>query len=360
MFFLRLILLPISLIYGLIVAFRNKLFDWGVFQSKSFPIPIISVGNITAGGTGKTPHVEYLIRLFKDKYQTGTLSRGYKRETSGFVMAKPNDNFRTIGDEPMQFLSKYPFVKVAVDEKRVRGVKKMMSLLPDLEVILLDDAFQHRWISPGLNILLIEYADIDDQQFMLPSGNLREFRSGKKRADVIIVTKSPIKSSPLEQRRIQDKLKPTPFQTIFYSYIVYKDLVPFTPPAKALLSKLDGFSLGEYKVLLITGIANSFALVDYLSQKTREVITFEFEDHHSYSVAELIRIKYDFHKISSTRKIIITTEKDYMRLKDDRLLPFLEEFPVFYLPIEIAFHNNEEETFDTYVNDYVQKNKRER
>lgn len=359
MFFLKILLLPISLIYGLLVAFRNKLFDWNVFSSKSFPIPIISMGNITVGGTGKSPHVEYLIRLFKDNYQIGTLSRGYKRETSGFVLAKPEHTFRAIGDEPLQFYSKFPFVNVAVDENRVRGVKKMMDLLPDLDLVILDDAFQHRWISPGLNILLIEYSDIDDQQFMLPSGMLREFRSGRKRADVIIVTKSPIKASPMEHRRIANILKPTPFQTIFYSYIVYKDLVPITPPAKALFTRAEGFSLGDFKVLLITGIANPFALEDYLGQKTREVIKTEFEDHHSYSIAELIRIKSDYNKISSSRKIIITTEKDFMRLKDERLYPFLLEFPVFYLPIEIAFHS-EEETFDNYVNDYVQKNKRER
>ena len=359
MFFIKLILLPISFFYGLIVAFRNKLFDWGVFSSKSFAIPIISIGNITVGGTGKSPHVEYLIRLFKEKYQIGTLSRGYKRETSGFVLAKPNQTFRSIGDEPLQFFSKYPFVNVAVDENRNRGVKKMMSLLPDLDLVILDDAFQHRWISPGLNILLVEYSDIDDQQFMMPSGNLREWRRGKKRADIIIVTKSPIKASPMEHRRIQNKLKPSPFQTIFYSYIVYKDLVPFTPVAKALFTRPEGFSLGDFKVMVITGIANSFALIDYLNQKTREVITSEFEDHHSYSVAELIRIKNDYNKISSSRKIIITTEKDYMRLKDDRLLPFLNDFPVFYLPIEVAFHP-EEENFDNVVNDYVQKNKRER
>lgn len=320
-------------------------------------MPIISVGNISVGGTGKSPHVEYLIRLLKGDSEIATLSRGYKRSSKGYLLAVPGCSHRDIGDEPLQFFKKFPEVKVAVDEKRVRGVSRLMDDFPKLKSVILDDAFQHRWIVPGLNILLIRYSDIGDRQFMLPSGYLREGRRGRKRADVIIITKSPEIFSPIEARRITDVLAPLPYQKVFFSYIKYLAPKPFTQSAKLTVSKDDDFYLSEYKVLLVSGIQNSSSLRSYLEQKTKEVNVSEFNDHHNFSIADLLRIINEFNEIVGSKKIIITTEKDSMRLLDERLYPLIDDHPVFYLPIEVAIHHKEN-GFDTLVKDYVRRNKR--
>lgn len=357
MFLIRVLLLPVSFLYGGVVFIRNKLFDFGVLSSKSFDMPVISVGNITVGGTGKSPHVEYLIRLLKQDKSVATLSRGYKRSSKGFLLTTDNHSHRDVGDEPLQFYKKYPEVKVAVDEKRVNGVATLMQDIPKLEVVLLDDAYQHRWIIPGLNILLIRYSDIGDRQFMMPSGYLREWRRGRNRADVIIVTKSPEVFSPIEARRITDLLGPKPYQKVFFSYIKYLKAKAFTPVAADILNKEECFSIGDFKVLLVSGIQNSSSLRVYLEQHTKDVKVSDFGDHHNYSIADLLRIINEYQEIIGTKKIIITTEKDSMRLLDERLFPIIQDYPVFYVPIEIVIHH-QENGFDTLVNDYVRRNKR--
>lgn len=359
MFLIRLLLLPVSFLFGVLVFLRNKFFDLGIFSSKTFEMPVISVGNITVGGTGKTPHVEYLIRMFKDEFEVATLSRGYKRKTKGFLLADKSHGFQDIGDEPLQFHKKYPTVKVAVDEQRVRGVSSLMQDYPDLELVLLDDAYQHRWITPGLNVLLIKYSDIGGSQFMLPSGQLREWRRGRNRADVIIVTKSPTVFSPIEARRITDILSPKPYQKVFYSHVKYLKPQAFNECASALQQANEKFSLSEYKVLLVSGIANAGDLKNYLDQNTKEVVTSNFADHHHFSVADLLRIINEFRQVISTKKVIITTEKDCMRLLDERLYLILKDYPVFFIPIEILIHHNEE-SFDSLVKEYVRRNKRSR
>lgn len=356
MFIIRVLLLPFSFLYGLIIYIRNKFFDAGIFSSKSFEMPVISVGNITVGGTGKSPHVEYLIRLLKDEYKIATLSRGYKRKTQGFLLADNKVSHHEIGDEPLQFYSKFPEVTVAVDEKRVNGVERLMELDKGLDVVLLDDAFQHRSIVPGLNVLLIRYSDIGENQFMLPSGLLREWRRGRDRADVIVVSKSPSVLSPIEARRITDIINPKPYQRVFYSYIKYNEIVPFNECA-VQLNNIEGFDLKEYKVLLVSGIANASSFKTYLAQITKEVLSSDFDDHHSYSIAELLRIIKEFKAIFGPKKLIITTEKDSMRLRDKRLKPILDKCPVFYVPIEVVIHHNED-SFDSLVEDYVRRNKR--
>ena len=213
--FLQILLLPFAFCYGMIMLVRNLLFDLGVLPSEKFDIPVISVGNLSLGGTGKTPHIEYLIRLMGDRMLTATLSRGYGRESKGFILASRRSNVKYIGDEPLQFVKKFHNIKVAVDEKRVRGIHKLMDKFPDLGLVLLDDAFQHRWVKPGISILLTDYHQLFTEDHVVPSGRLREFRSGAKRADVIIVTKTPKVFSPITRRRILEDLKPQAFPATF-------------------------------------------------------------------------------------------------------------------------------------------------
>jgi len=316
--------------YGIVMSVRNKLFDMGILSSKTFDMPIISVGNISVGGTGKSPHVEYLIRLLKKDHSIATLSRGYKRLSKGYLLATNNHSHVDVGDEPLQFFKKFPSINVAVDEKRVHGVTTLMTDLPKLEVVLLDDAYQHRCIVPGLNILLIRYSDIGDGQYMMPSGYLREWRRGRKRADVIMITKSPEVFSPIEARRITDVLKPMPYQKVFFSYIKYLEPKAFTSIATSLLSEREEFVLADYKVLLVSGIQNSSSLRSYLEHNTKEVVVSEFKDHHNYTIADLLRIINEYGEIVGIKKIIITTEKDSMRLLDERLYPIIEKHPVLH------------------------------
>lgn len=356
MFIVRILLLPFSILYGLITAFRNLLFNVGILKSVPHQTTSVSVGNITVGGTGKTPHIEYLIRLLKENHKISTLSRGYKRETKGFLLANDKTTYREIGDEPMQFHSKFNDISVAVDEKRRRGIEELeKQVQPD--VILLDDCFQHRWIKPSLNIVLVDYSSVGDSQFMLPTGELREFKSGLKRADIIVVSKSPNIYSPIEHRRIKELIKPLNHQTTFFSFVNYLDITPFNDAAKNIMAD-EKFDLLEYKALVFAGIAKISPLIDHLQKRTKDVLLAEFSDHHSFEPADIVRVTNQFKEIISSNKVLITTEKDAMRLKDERLAPLLEEFPVFYIPIEIGFHkvNEEEVSFDQTILEHVQAN----
>ena len=355
MFLLRVLLLPFAFLYGLITKIRNLLFDVGIFNSKEYQTKSISVGNITVGGTGKSPHIEYLINLLNEDFKLATLSRGYQRKTKGYLVANQKSTYAEIGDEPMQFHSKFNDVTVVVDENRQRGIENIeKDIQPD--VILLDDCYQHRWVKPQLNILLLDYATIGKNQFMLPSGELREWKSGKKRAHLIVITKSPKLHSPIESRRISGLIKPLKTQNIFFSYIDYKNIKPFNYNAKDLLK--NDFELKNFKTLVFAGIAKITPLIDYLKQESKEVIVNRFSDHHNFEPIDMVRITKQFNEIISSKKIVITTEKDAMRLKDQRLFPLLEDIPVFYLPIEIKFHKvgEEEITFDQTILEYVQSN----
>ncbi len=355
MFLLRVILLPFAFLYGIVTKVRNLLFDIGIFKSQEFQTKSISVGNITVGGTGKSPHIEYLINLLKANHELATLSRGYQRKTKGYLVANEKSTYADIGDEPMQFHSKFKDVTVVVDEDRRRGITNIeKDIQPD--IILLDDCYQHRWVKPQLSVLLIDHSTVDKKQFMLPSGELREWRSGKNRADIIIVTKSPKHYSPIEHRRINGLIKPLRSQKVFFSYIDYKTVEPFNDKAKALFN--NEFKLENYKSVVFAGIAKITPLIDYLKQEAKEVIVTEFSDHHNFEPVDIVRIINTFKEIISKEKILITTEKDAMRLKDERLFPLLEEVPVFYLPIEIKFHKTAEEepSFDDTILEYVRTN----
>jgi len=353
MFFIRVILLPIAFLFGIVTKTRNLLFDIGILKSKKYKTKSISVGNITVGGTGKSPHIEYLIRLLYKNHKIAILSRGYQRNTKGYVVANKDSTYKDIGDEPMQFHSKFDSITVVVDEDRQRGIENIeKEIQPD--VILLDDCYQHRWVEPQINILLIDYSTIGKKQFMLPSGELREWKSGKKRANIIVITKSPKLHSPIEHRRISSLIQPLKAQNIFFSYINYNNLKPFNFRAEALFK--DGIKLDNFKTLVFAGIAKITPLIDYLKQESKEVFVTEFKDHQNFEPINMVRIVKKFNEIIGAKKIIITTEKDAMRLHDPRLFPLLEDVPVFFLPIDIKFHKGleEETTFDKTILDYVQ------
>jgi len=338
--FLQILVFPLSIVYGAILYLRNKLYDFGIFPSTKFNVPVISVGNLSVGGTGKTPHIEYLIRLLGSEFQIATLSRGYGRKTKGFVLSGPNSTVTDIGDEPLQFSNKFPELPVAVDAKRVRGVKEILKLFPSIQTILLDDAFQHRSIKPGLSIVLTDFSKLYLNDFVVPSGSLREFRSGIERADIIIVTKCPQVLLPIERKRLIKEIKPLPHQNIYFSTIKYGEFLPLQKEKLNPFSKEYYFE-HHYSVVLLTGIANTLPLEYYLKDKVKTIIPVKFPDHHSFTKNDLEEVKKIFDNIASSNKIIVTTEKDAMRLKRPEFSAFLSQLPLFYIPIEIDFYNKD-------------------
>lgn len=354
MLFLKLILLPFSYAYGMVVWLRNKLFDWKFFKSVKFSVPVISVGNITVGGTGKSPHIQYLIALLKSQYKVATLSRGYKRKTKGFLLLDTDTPAQNAGDEPKQFKFNFPDVLVSVGEKRVNAIQKLLALPHPPNLILLDDAYQHRWVNPGLNILLIDYNHFQENDFMLPSGTLREFPSGQARADIIIMSKSPKGLSPMEKRRFVDIVAPMSHQKMFFSYIEYSSIVPLTSAAKELLLNNVESKLLDYKILLFTGIANSEPLKNYLYNSSREVVEIKFPDHHDFTENDKNKILSAYGDMLSSKKLVLTTEKDAMRIKDSTSFAFPDHIPLFYIPIQIKFHD-EKISFDETIFQYLTK-----
>lgn len=352
---LRILAFPFALLYGLITWLRNKLFDLGIFPVTEFRnIPLIGVGNLTVGGTGKTPHVEYLVKILHGKYKLATLSRGYGRSGSGFLVAENSMTTLEIGDEPKQFRHRFPDdVPVAVDGNRVRGVKKLLEKFPDREVIVLDDVFQHRRIKPGLQILLTDYASLFYEDYIMPTGNLRERRSGAKRADIIIVTKTPEMFSPLERKRIMKEIRPEAYQKIFFSTIRYGNLLPLRGvEGLQELSRETCFAEG-YTVFLMTGIANAHSLEYYLKDRVKELIPYKFRDHYEFSPADLLRLQELFNANRNEKKIVLTTEKDAMRLEKPGLKEYIGSLPMYYIPIEVAFHDHDAEEFNQQVFQYV-------
>ncbi len=333
--FLRKILFPIAFLYWLITFIRNIFYDFGIFKSYLFDIPIIAVGNLSVGGTGKTPQIEYLIRLLSENYKVAVLSRGYKRSTEGFILADENSTASSIGDEPFQFYSKFPNIQVAVDANRKNGIENLLQLPNKPEVILLDDAYQHRKVKAGFYILLTAFDDLFCNDFILPFGNLREPSSGKNRADMIIVTKCPKDLSEIAQQKIIDKLKVN--QEIYFSTIQYDEYV-FGNENKVLVSELKT----ENK-LLVAGIANPKLFFDFLKNDTDETLV--FPDHHSFSTQDCNQVL-----AKANGRKIITTEKDFVRLNG--LLP---KEQLYYLPIKSVFLNT---TIDNTILNYVGKSTR--
>ncbi|MEM0578014.1 tetraacyldisaccharide 4'-kinase [Flavobacterium polysaccharolyticum] len=338
---LRTLLFPLAIIYGIVTAIRNFLFDVGILKSYSFPLPIIAVGNLSVGGTGKTPQIEYLIRLLSRKYRVATLSRGYKRQSQGFLLADASVNAAILGDEPFQFFQKFSAIQVAVDADRKNGIEQLLSQKCIPEVILLDDAYQHRKVKAGFYILLTAYGDVYANDYLLPTGNLRESRSGAQRAAIVVVTKCPKNLSTSEQIRIKNQLNLVDNQQLYFTFIDYEDSVY----SKGLKVKLA--DLGDEPKLLLAGIAKPESFFEHIKEANDECLT--FPDHHHFSESEIATIQ----KQAKGRKII-TTEKDYVRLKDSILSEQL-----YYLPIRSSFISDEKE-FDQIILDYVGTSSRNR
>jgi tetraacyldisaccharide 4'-kinase len=330
---LRKILFPIVPIYFIVTWLRNKFYDLGWKPSRYFAHPVICVGNLSTGGTGKTPTIEYLIRLLKESYKVATLSRGYKRETSGFIIADADATAKSIGDEPYQFFNKFRDVTVSVDANRQHGIEQLLKLKqPD--VILLDDAFQHRKVKASFNILLTSYSDLYCDDIVLPTGNLREPRSGAKRADSVLVTKCPMNLSSLEKENIRIKLSLLKHQQVYFSSISYSETV-FSTNGESTFKQFDG-----KKVSLVTGIANPKPLLDYLKSKSIDFEHLNFKDHHEFSTSEI--------EILKRKEIVLTTEKDYVRLKDSFTT---QSKQLWYLPISFKIEDSYE--FDTQIVSHV-------
>lgn len=336
MILLRKILFPLAVLYGWITQFRNFLFDKGLLKSTTFDVPVIAVGNLSVGGTGKSPMIEYLIRLLSEENQIATLSRGYKRSTTGFVMADQFATAETIGDEPLQFHRKFPDIVVAVDADRTSGIRQILQKQPQTQLILLDDAFQHRKVKAGFYILLTAYGDIYATDFMLPTGSLREGRSGAARANVIVVTKCPPDLGTAEREKITRKLQPKSNQQVFFTAIGYDQQV---------YSQGETLSVAEIRrsaKLLLAGIAKPKPFFEHLYHDGDVVKP--FPDHHPFSEKDIAEILH-----AANEKKIITTEKDYVRLKD-RVKPG----QLYYLPIKTVFLSHGDQ-FNQILKNYVGK-----
>jgi tetraacyldisaccharide 4'-kinase len=357
--FLKVLLLPFSLLYGLIVAMRNMLFDINILTSTEFKIPIISVGNITVGGTGKTPHIEYLITLLKDDYKLATLSRGYKRKSKGFILSDENSTANLIGDEPMQIKRKFPDILVSVDSKRVNGVKNLLKSEHgnDLSAILLDDAYQHRYIKPGLSILLIDYNRPITRDFIMPYGRLRESAEERSRANVIIVSKTPANMTPIERRIIVKELKILPYQTLYFTCLDYGNLQPVFSKDAVKIGDED-WNKESFSILLVTGIANPKPLREYLDGFSNTIEELHFPDHHAFNQKDIQTIEKKFNELPGDNKIIITTEKDATRIFDMEIKQESIKKHLFFVPLCIKFLNEDKSKFDNQILNYVKKNKR--
>lgn len=347
-------LYPLSWLYGMGVGLRNKLFDWGVLPSEAFDVPVISIGNITVGGTGKTPHVEYLIRLLKDVCPVAVLSRGYKRSTSGFLLAGKQTKAREIGDEAYQMKQKYPFISMAVDKNRRRGIRRLSD---DLQTgaILLDDAFQHRYVKPGINILLTDYHRLICDDALLPAGRLREPKKAKDRANIVIVTKCPRTIKPMDFRVLSKALSLYPYQKLFFTTFKYTHIYPL------FLNENEGLPLSALpeneEVLLVAGVAQPEQVKADLSEYCKHITLLPFPDHHAFKERDLEKIREAFDSLRVSHKCIITTEKDAARLHDIVDDEVLRE-NLFVLPVEVEFLLNEEEQFNQTIIGYVRKNSR--
>jgi len=343
----KILMSPFSAVYGMLIAIRNVLFETELVRATKFSLPVLSVGNLTIGGAGKTPHIEYLIRLLSPYLNLGTLSRGYKRKTKGFRWVSPMDNVLATGDEPLMYARKHKDIIVAVGENRTIAIPQMVAKYPSLQAILLDDAFQHRSITPGLNILLTTFDDPYTRDYLLPSGRLREWRSGADRADLIIVSKCPPEVSEDEKIAFISELAPKHHQRVFFSYYSYGFPYSFYNPQQRI--KLDE----ELDVILISAIANTSYLLNYLESEVGSVHHMDYEDHHLFSDRDIEYITAVYENRDTPRKVILTTEKDAMRLDLHRKVLGEKKLPIFVLPAEVKFHFEEQAKFDGLIKSYL-------
>lgn len=345
-------LTPLSWLYGAVVWLRNEFFELGILRSRSYKIPVISVGNITVGGSGKTPHVEYLVRLLQDKLKVAVLSRGYKRKSRGYVLGEMDTEMKQIGDEPYQMRKKFPDIYVAVDRDRRHGIECLTTdeATKDVDVILLDDAFQHRYVKPGISILLVDYHRLIIYDKLLPAGRLREPKEGKARADIVIITKCPKDLKPMEYRVLTKAMKLYPFQGLYFTTLDYCDLKAIFHDEEKELSQLK-----EQNILLLTGIASPEQMMTDLTPYCKSITPLTFPDHHHFKPKDIIRINEEFEKLPQPG-IIVTTEKDATRLQQVQGLSENVRKALYVLPIKISFMHEQEENFNHKIISYVLKN----
>ncbi|MDR1981479.1 MAG: tetraacyldisaccharide 4'-kinase [Tannerellaceae bacterium] len=350
---LNYILTPFSLLYGLAVRLRNVLFTWKILPVEEYPIPVISIGNLSVGGTGKTPHTEYLIRLLKDKYRVAVLSRGYKRTTSGYVLANTLSNSRTIGDEPYQMKRKFPDILIAVDSNRRRGISHLLELPEEKrpQVILLDDAFQHRYVSPSLSIVLTDYKRLFYKDMLLPAGRLREPRRGISRADMIIVTKCENQLKPIDLRIIEEEIKKQAHQLLYFTYIAYETIEPVypaiaAPDIRSRINEGDG-------IILLAGIAAPAPFIREVEKYSGNVTVLQYPDHHTFDKHNFKSVTEAFKRIQTPDKLILTTEKDASRLVDNPAVPDELKEHMYYMPITIRFSTGSAKSFDDFISTHI-------
>jgi tetraacyldisaccharide 4'-kinase len=340
----RILLLPFAILYWVIVAIRNWMYDKNILKSASFGLPVICVGNLSVGGTGKSPMVEFLVWHLKNQFKVATLSRGYKRKTKGYALANQNTTAIDIGDEPMQFHRKFPDIPVAVGEERIVAIPQLLHDRPETEVVILDDAFQHRAIKAGMNILLTDHSNLFTRDFFLPTGDLRDQRSSHKRAQIIIVTKCRPDLSEEERHRIIQEIDPLPYQKVFFTCIAYG--TPYH------ITRRDFHFVDENtEVLLVTGIANPRTLKTYLEERIHSYSMIHYNDHHIFSIDDWKDIQKRFNQLEEEHKLILTTEKDAMRLMKFR--QEIDGMPFYVLPIEHKFMFGQETEFTDEVSNFI-------
>ena len=344
------------MIYLAVTGIRNLMFDWGILPSKEYNLPVISVGNITVGGTGKTPHVEYLVELLQSDYKLACLSRGYRRKTRQLIIADSQSTTRMIGDEPRQYKNKYPDLTVAVDRRRTNGIEQLLRLSPPIDVILLDDAFQHRYVNPGKSILLMEYNRLITDDLLLPAGRLRESVRAKKRADIILVTKSPRRLKPLEMRSIAKKVGLDLRQHLFFTTIEYQEIQPVFDDLAG--KEMAFFRERKAPVVLLTGIANPRPMRTFARRISTRLHEIRFPDHHHYSEKDLQKIQAKAEETGHPDTLVLTTEKDAMKLREMEIPEALKQ-KLYYVPIRMVFMDEgQEKEFNQIILNYVRSNQR--
>ena len=354
---LKFLLYPFSWLYGLGISLRNQAFDLDILKSREFEVPVISIGNITVGGTGKTPQVEYMVDLLKDKYRVATLSRGYKRKTKGFRLVEIDSTAAEAGDEPLQIKNKFPEITVSVCEDRGEGIDHLLKQDAVPDVILLDDAFQHRSVTPGINILLIDYNRPIKNDHLLPVGRLRESAHQARRANIIVFTKCPEEVTPIMRRILQNDVGLLPYQELFFTKLEYGKLQPVFQAKR--LTKVF-YEERNYTVLAVTGIANPALLIKHLKSVSGSLEILTFPDHHAYSTEDIQKIQNKFDAINAEKRIVVTTEKDAMRLKDTAGLSDELKAALYYMPVKVRFLEEDKRLFNKKILNYVGENKSNR
>ena len=345
---IRVLLLPFSLLYGIGIGLRDLLYRTGVLRSVRFDLPVISVGNLSMGGAGKSPHIEYLLRWIGQYIDVGVLSRGYGRKTSGFLPVTAIDTAEQVGDEPLQFKRKFQDAAISVSESRALGVPELVRRNPGLQCVLLDDAFQHLAVTPGLNIMLTEFNRPFTRDWLLPAGRLREWRYGYKRADIIVVTKCPDDLTPRQRRDMLIEIDPYHHQKVFFSKYEYGLPYFLLNPEKKQALDL------QTDVLLLSAIANTDYLLAHLSGETKSVHTLEFTDHHYFKEEDLLELKSRFERLNSKNKIVVTTEKDAARIELHTEFFLKNQISVLVLPVQVAFCDEDEAGFQTEVKGFLE------